>query len=148
MRGGKRKIKNWDYFMQRVNKSESGCWEWTKKLSGGYGRVNFAGEMIGAHCLMYQLFVAPIPDGMFVLHKCDNRKCINPEHLELGTQAKNMRDATIRNRIAYKTNPEVVKEIRWRYEQGFTQVQIAKMFNLNQSYVGQIINRKVRKYVE
>ena len=82
---------------------ESGCWEWTGSIcTYGYGRIDFfeSGKVIPkrAHRVMYEYSVGPIPEGKFILHKCDNRKCVNPEHLYVGTQADNMNDVKTRKR--------------------------------------------------
>lgn len=88
-------------FWRYVNKIE-GCWLWTGcKTEGGYGRIGIgkSGLMEPAHRLSYRMFNGPIPEGAWVLHKCDVRACVNPEHLYLGDRAQNMRDAHERGRI-------------------------------------------------
>jgi hypothetical protein len=75
--------------------SPSGCWLWTRaKNAKGYGI--FYGGLV--HRAAYSRFVGPIPDGQYVLHKCDNRACCNPAHLYTGTQKDNMRDMYERGR--------------------------------------------------
>lgn len=73
---------------------ETGCWVWkNNKDRDSYGRVRIGGrKTTGAHRLSYITFVGQIPNGMRVLHKCDNPSCVNPEHLFLGTHSDNMRD--------------------------------------------------------
>jgi hypothetical protein len=71
------------------------CWEWTtSKFHDGYG--NF--RNLRAHRIAYTLLNGPIPEGLHCLHKCDNRKCCNPDHLFLGTNDDNMRDKCQKNR--------------------------------------------------
>lgn len=70
---------------------ESGCWNWNGSLNG-YGRVNIGGKNRYAHRYFYELHRGKIPEGLLVLHRCDNKKCVNPEHLFTGTQVDNMKD--------------------------------------------------------
>lgn len=75
------------------------CWHFCgPRTKFGYGRITVRNRMTMVHRLSYEAFVGPIPDGMFVLHRCDNRACINPEHLWIGTQGDNMRDCHAKGR--------------------------------------------------
>lgn len=77
--------------------TERGCWEWAgSRFSNGYGQVSVNNSPTGAHRLAYRTWVGPIPEGMVVRHKCDNKPCMNPEHLELGTTQDNINDRVAR----------------------------------------------------
>ena len=82
-----------------IPEPNSGCWLWTRSLSNwGYGHLGSKRRDRGAHRLSYLTFIGPIPPGMHVLHRCDIRSCINPDHLFLGTRRDNLRDAVAKGR--------------------------------------------------
>jgi len=84
----------------RINE-ETGCHEWTAcLLPNGYGAIQLDGKKRSTHRVSWELHNGPIPDGLYVLHRCDNRKCVNPAHLFLGTHQDNMRDRDQKGRQA------------------------------------------------
>ena len=87
-------------FWAKVAKSD-GCWEWQGSLArSGYGTIRYQGRNggdEGAHRVSYKLHNGSIPAGMWVLHRCDNRRCVNPDHLYVGTASDNNRDTAMRN---------------------------------------------------
>lgn len=88
-------------FWQNVGVSAD-CWEWQgTKDSKGYGLITDRRKNIGAHRLSWQLCYGPIPDGLYVCHSCDNPSCVRPEHLFLGTNQDNQRDASAKGRSAF-----------------------------------------------
>lgn len=127
------------------------CWEWTGSLSkSGYGYFNWEDEGVQlAHRCAYRLFIGHIPKKLNVCHSCDNPRCVNPNHLWLGTQKENIEDMICKNRrfnTAGENNGnsrltlEIVDEIRDLYNSGYyTQKELSKKFKLDRSYVGYIV---------
>lgn len=76
------------------------CWLWRGPVwgSNGYGRMTFNGRRQKAHRIIYQMLGGIIPPGYHVLHRCDQPRCVNPEHLFLGTHADNMADLVSKGR--------------------------------------------------
>jgi hypothetical protein len=76
------------------------CWTWTGgRTSKGYGRIRVGNLTTTAHRVSYKLYVADIPDGMIVCHRCDNPPCVNPDHLFVGTHGDNMKDKVQKGRL-------------------------------------------------
>lgn len=86
-------------FWAKVQKTDE-CWLWTASGdTSGYGQVVVDGRLCAAHRVSWELANGPIPEGMFIDHRCHNRRCVNPEHLRLVTNAQNMqhRKGAMRN---------------------------------------------------
>lgn len=84
-----------------IPEPNSGCWIWLYSLtSNGYGQFSYNGRQRRAIRVAYEIYKDKIPDGMIVRHKCDNKLCVNPDHLVLGTHNDNMSDMVKRNRQA------------------------------------------------
>lgn len=127
-----------------------GCWEWTAcKNRDGYGRFGFGGGNAHAHRVAYQLYVGVIPDGLFVLHRCDNCGCVRPDHLFLGTNDDNMQDCKNKGRRVgtqtgekngnAKLTEEQVKTIRARSENGARNPELAIVFGVSCQAISHII---------
>jgi hypothetical protein len=130
------------------------CWVWTGSLSNkGYGQMHVSGKNLLAHRVSFELFHGPIPPGMWVLHRCDNRRCVNPDHLFLGDCALNMQDCAAKGRLHFqkasgrgeehtqaKLTVEQVADMRELYRSGrFTKKDLAVRFGISPSQAGNIL---------
>ena len=128
-----------------------GCWICTshhRKKSYGYPRFNRDGKHQSIHRYMYEKYKGKIPEGMLVCHTCDNKRCINPDHLFLGTHSDNIQDAyNKKRRSGFKgeVNPNAkltIKDIKKIRLSTDLQKDIAKQYNVIQSHVSDIKTRK------
>lgn len=90
-----------DRFWPKVRQGE-GCWEWQASLtSEGYGQISSNGRPVGAHRISWEIHFGEIPASKCVLHRCDNQRCVRPDHLFLGDRAENNRDTHAKGRWHY-----------------------------------------------
>lgn len=139
-------------FEKYVDKS-SVCWEWQGKISTfGYGQFSITwGDCWQAHRLAFKLYKGIDPKNLCVCHTCDNRSCVNPKHLWLGTQQENIKDmikkgraikATSENNGGAKLTWKKVNEIRELYKTGkYFYKDLGKKFNVSKSTIKRIINK-------
>jgi hypothetical protein len=136
-------------FLRRINKQgkivseELGnCWEWQgASYSTGYGQLNK--ETWGddyTHRWSYKHYTGEIPEDKLVRHKCDNRCCVNPAHLELGTKQDNVSDMTERHYKPHnrKFSKEIVEEIKKLREEGILYKDISEKYNCNKRTIERI----------
>ncbi len=133
----------------------SGCWNWTASCVGnGYGTFHLIkGKQVTAHRYAYQEFVDKVPQRMFVCHKCDNRKCVNPDHLFIGSPLDNMRDMINKGRQKWreehpmaKLTWEKVRKIR-NLKGRKTYEEIGKQFDIGKNHVYKIMSNRQWKEV-
>ena len=133
-------------FWRKVDKAGD-CWLWTgAKMANGYGRLRIGGKnspVWNAHRVSYKINKGEIPEGMFVLHKCDNPACVRPAHLFLGDHDENMRDKARKNRGAGENHPRAqltdaqAREIK--FAKGKTHEELAAEYG-----VGKLLVRDIR----
>ena len=124
----------------------SGCWLWLNTQER-YGLFHFCpGNIDGAHRAAWRLFRGPIPDGLFVLHRCDVPRCVNPDHLFLGTQLENRRDCQRKNRVARGASignamltEDIVATIKCRHRSGERPIDIARSLNLKRVTISAVV---------
>lgn len=143
-------------FLSKIKIDSNGCWIWCAYVDDiGYGRFPCNGEN-KAHRVSYSYFVSSIPKEMKVLHKCDVRNCVNPDHLFLGTQAENIADMINKKRnktvsLYGEDNPmskltrKQVYEIRSYVSKGIKQIEVSRMFNVSPMTISRIIRRELWK---
>lgn len=140
------------FMFARASLKTSGCIEWTGTLSDkGYGRVFLSGKPLAAHRLSYMFANSiKLESSNLVCHKCDNPKCINPEHLWLGTHKENMLDAHQKRRVRVfgKKLPlnqldwNKVGEIRSAYESGQSCKEISVNMNFSLGAVNHVVKNR------
>ena len=142
------------------------CWEWTACLfTSGYGQFAHGGRMgrmLKAHRVSFELTTKVIPDGLCVLHKCDNRKCVNPNHLFLGTISENNRDTIAKGRVnhkgqnaargeqhyKHKLTDDKIRYIRRRFLEGdITKAEIGHAIGVDEKTIEDILKGKTWKHV-
>ena len=147
-------LKDIERFWSKVNKTEN-CWEWTGSLqTGGYGVFKVKGKQVYAHRFSFSLTFTE-PGELYVLHHCDNPKCVRPDHLFAGTPADNSADCVSKGRAARgsqdgnaKLTEQAVLAIREKYARGGVgQRALAREYGTSQSTIQYALNRRSWKHV-
>lgn len=133
-----------------ITADDEKCWLWTGRcIKGGYGQKSWNNKLETTHRISWMIAYGEIPDGLFVLHKCDVRNCVNPKHLFLGNHQINMDDMVTKGRSGkgennsnHKLNANQVIAIRERYALGgVTCKAIAQEYGVIESHINSIVNR-------
>lgn len=122
----------------------TGCWEWQGSKVKGYGHLYAGKRNVSAHRLMWECVYGDT-QGLQVLHKCDNRCCIRPNHLFLGTQAENMRDKVNKGRTACKLNADAVRDIR---TSKLSPKELAEKYKVTIGHIHAVLRRETWKHIE
>lgn len=147
-------------FEEKFTRTET-CWIWNRLHKGRrYGQFRVGNKMMAAHRVSWTLHVGEIPKNIIIRHKCDNPRCVNPEHLELGTQQDNMKDMTSRNRQSkgeHRPNSKLLDaqiiEIRQLYATGlYSCADLAILYSLpvyqrSCSTIRSIVSRKTWRHL-
>ena len=152
-------------FWSKVRKSDD-CWEWTGSMrANGYGCFWYRGKHQQAHRVAWQLERGDIPDGLYACHRCDNRRCVRPDHLFLGTPSENNYDASSKGRNGAHTHPEkyrngcpikpigeqngiakltaqAVRDIRALAANGHRHKSIASRYGVDKSSISKVVRRE------
>lgn len=142
---------------RKIDFDENGCWNWTGKLKkDGYATIYFKDRYMPVHRASLILFSELDPFDKIVCHLCDNRKCVNPDHLYFGTHRDNMLDRGKRNRKSFQVGSEHgnsifidkdIFEIRKMYELGNSIKNISKIKKCGYNTILKIVRRKTWKHI-
>jgi len=142
----------YDRLWAKIAKTESDldCWLWTgAKLKSGYGSISNGTRMptLKAHRVAFESANGPIPDGAFILHKCDVPLCCNPSHLYIGDAKQNAKDINDRNRRNdfKKLSDDDISAIITLSRDGHTGRYISCLFGVSEGYISMLINGKANR---
>lgn len=158
-------------FWSKVDRSGE-CWTWTAACDRkGYGRMRFPRRHEGAHRVSWELTNGPIPEGMFVCHRCDNPPCVRPDHLFLGSHRDNMADMFAKGRDSHpptfygdahwikrhgdhrpkggahpqaKLTDAEVAEVRRMVAAGSTQASLCRQYGISKTHMSRIVRGLAR----
>lgn len=147
-----------EFLEELAVKDDSGCWLWPRAITkNGYAVLRIgkgSGKLWLLHRLAWELWNGPIPNGLWVLHRCDVRRCYNHEHLFLGTQQDNNKDRDTKGRVCHGEKhadailtTEQVVEIRRRHKEGETKCDLGDVFGISRQGIHDVVKRRNWKHV-
>lgn len=126
----------------------NGCWVWTGSTGGiGYGVLSINGKPEYVHRLAYRLLKGGVQRYKFVLHRCDNPPCFNPEHLFLGTALDNVKDMIKKGRAVrppLKFSDETIAAIRKDHAEGMTRRELVALYSISIAHLQRVTKNQVR----
>lgn len=150
-------------FYAKVSKTptETGCLEWTASSKGspGYGKFRIDGRNVLAHRYAWELINGPIPDGMYACHRCDNRKCCNPDHIFIGTPTENVHDMIAKGRAVHtpltgesngnsKLTAAQVLDLRSGKYDGMADGEIAPLFGVSRTLIASVLGHRGWRHLD
>jgi hypothetical protein len=136
--------------LARTKVMASECWHYETATIVNYGGIRYLDRNMKTHRASWLVHRSPVPEGLCVLHRCDNRRCVNPEHLWLGTKTDNLADKVARGRhtTTSKLSPDDVRKIKALLAEGNSCGAIARQFNVSESHVRAIKHGRRYAHVE
>ena len=139
-------------FWNKVKKSDK-CWLWKGSTNGNRAVFTISGKTHPASRIAYLITKGPIPEGLQVCHHCDNGRCVNPDHLFLGTHKENTQDMINKGRhwvqsgdkhYKAKLTDVQISELRTEAASGIPRSELVRKYGVSQPYVSRIINKQRR----
>lgn len=139
-----------EFILERIKISDNGCWEWQAALNKpGYAVVWHNKKLHLGHRVAYELWIGQIPDGLFVCHKCDNPRCMNPDHLFIGNDKMNQDDSVKKGRhrhcVFYAENNPTAKftnnEVRWLRSCKMSGYKLSKILGVSRGTINKLRRR-------
>lgn len=152
-----RKTKQERFLEKIIPEPNSGCWLWSAACNTkGYGTFSVGIKREGAHRISYRFFCGDIKKGLHVLHKCDVKCCVNPNHLFLGTNLDNMQDKMRKGRHvssfgikngSARLDPDKIRIVRELHKKGFSERKIANQLNVSRGSIHSILSGRTWRQV-
>lgn len=115
------------------------CWETVLEPNQEYPKIKIMGRKVLVHRISYSVHVGPIPDGMYVLHKCDNPRCHRPDHLFLGTSQDNMKDMVSKGRHRAASKKIIDERMAINLGAVLSQAEVAECMGVSQTIISRVL---------